>query len=243
MRINTFLTLLFSFLILFACSKEEPATMQEEEEEQEEIVPDPEIISLTYPAEGSRVHYCCFSLEWEDSENSSEYQVQISDTKIFADLLLDTIVTGTTLEFPSILYPTETYHWRVISKDETREAAFKIIDYRSRLSKSHDARIKIFSWIHGEGSMEEYHDTRLHLSAGSEGYSINHNTSLSEAVYNIPFVFERNEGFALFEIKHAYPGDEDYIEYHFENDSIFIRSYSGANGGGGGDHIWAIYEE
>jgi hypothetical protein len=60
------------------------------------------------------------TLDWEPVQNATEYQVQISSTSSFSDIVLDEDVTETeiTLGTPYLsLDPSTTYHWRVRTAD------------------------------------------------------------------------------------------------------------------------------
>jgi len=238
MKANTTYLLFIFLFITLSCS-----TPEEIDPIEEETPIDTPQLTLTYPLQDEEVHYCCFTLEWEDSENEGEYRVQLSKSSYTQNILFDTIVSETSLEFPTTLLPSEEYYWKVIPKnlDESQSGIFRIFDYIEKLNRSYVASINSYSWMLLEGSTDTTHQTNLKIFRGDNNM-ITYETDHTHFQPNLPFKEERHEDFVLFEIDHGYPLDSDYLKYFFDNDSIFIYSASGGNGGGGSTTIKAVYD-
>ncbi len=235
MKINPIFYFVFSLVLLLSCSD---AEMPEDKDRFKNT------IELSYPLEGDDVHYCCFAFEWKDSKEDQNYWLQISESSDFEDVVFDTLLTETSLDFPDILIPSNKYYWRVnpeLAIDPLPISEFRIIDYADRLSGSYQALIDSYTWISSE-SIDTMHQTLLNISKGDENYSLSYDTPHTNERLNLPFVDERKDGFILFEINHSYPQDADYLKYFFDTDSIHIYSSSGGLGGGGHFNIKAIYE-
>lgn len=233
---STYLILFILFFTVLSCSKEETPPKEEEP------IDTPQL-SLIYPLQEDDVHYCCFVMKWEDSQNEGKYRVQISKSSYTQDVLFDTVVTQTSLEFPTTLSPSEEYYWKVIPEniDESQSGLFKITDYISKLMGSYEASINLYSWLQGEGSMDTTHLTNLKIYRGDD-HTLTYETDHTYNHPELPFVPERHEDFVLYEIDHNYPPNTDYLKYYFENDSIIIYSSSGGNAGGGNRTIKALHE-
>lgn len=221
-----------SILFIYACSESESPPEE----------PTEKILELTYPLVGDDVHYCCFSFEWDDDSDEKEYRLEIAKYTSFNDLLLDTIIKGTSLEFPSFLSPRGTYVWRVtdLESEESQKSEFKIIDYADFLSGSYDATIKKYAWNGLEGTTTDTtFETTLSIWKGDD-HSISYKSSDSNGEKNIPFSELYTEGHVLYRIDHSYPRDIDYVRYFFEDGSIVTYRESGGNGGGGYTKITAV---
>ena len=242
MKTNTTYLLLILFLITIGCNKEEPEPMVGDDPI---VVEDPnpeDQIELSYPLKNDDVHYCCFTLDWEDTETEGEYQVQISENSSFSAIVFDTIVNGTSIDFPSFLEPDSKYFWRVIPDDveASKTSEFRIIDYVALLSGTYEATINIYRWSMGSTTKDTTHQTTLYISKGNDENALGYTTDHEASISNMPFAKKRHESFVKYELYDPHPTHNNYLKYYFYNDSIYIYSQSYGNGGGGHHSIKAI---
>ncbi|MDF1695147.1 MAG: hypothetical protein P1U56_04920 [Saprospiraceae bacterium] len=232
MKIKNFYFTLLAVSLLCACSESEPPVEN----------PPEQMMELTYPLVGDEVHYCCFSFEWDDPNNENEYRIQIAKYSSFNDLLLDTVVLGTSFEFPSFLTPRNTYNWRVTGVDSeiSQKSEFQIIDYADHLSGSYDATIKKYAWNGLQGATTDTtFQTILKIWKGDD-HSISYESENSNGKVNVPFSELLGQDYVLYRIDHDYPRNIDFIRYYFNTDSIVTYSESGGNGGYGYTQISAL---
>jgi hypothetical protein len=233
MKTNYIYLALILFFIILGCNENDPVIVED---------PPEKMLELSFPLVGDNVHYCCFSFEWDDPSNEEEYRIQIAKFSSFNDPLLDTIVTGTTFEFPSFLEPRGTYNWRVTALDSetSQKSEFKIIDYADYLRGTYEATLHSNSWLLGQGSMDTTHQTTLKIWKGDD-HSMAYKSDHSAGQPKIPFSGLRNDGYVLYSIDFAgHPSFHQYIKYYFDSDSIVTYSESSGNGGGGYTRITAV---
>ena len=89
----------------------------------------PGTFALLEPADASEVLNTLPTLDWANSSNSDEYQVEVATDANFSDIVIDLSLNFTEYTFTSDLTPGTTYYWRVVSRNTCGDVMSEVFSF------------------------------------------------------------------------------------------------------------------
>ena len=129
---------------------------------------------ILYPLIDSEVDYCCFSIEWEDYEDESNYKVIIAEDSLFQDVFHYGIVEGNSYEFEDGLKVDIPYYLKImaVTSEIETQIEFRVKDYASIYEGNYNAKRRWHEVINGAITRNDVETVEINIAKPSDSNGI-----------------------------------------------------------------------
>jgi hypothetical protein len=178
-------------------------------------------VHLVSPAAGSKVEPRDLTFTWTTKD--ADPVRFVLGTPGFAQILLDTTLTGSTLTYHHALVSDASYIWQVEQGEHINSSSFRVVDVSARFLRHYSGKAHTYSYLMGSGSSTSNYLAEIDIARDGNKLHVTGDTE-----FTVPF-YAHTDSTLQYAIPYLHT--ERYLTLDFVHDSIHIMTTDGGLGG------------